>query len=159
MKKLVGRSFRVFDWPAFRLTGEFEIESPYVWDTSRLYTQGEITLVSFSDVLPGDYSRDGAVDAADYTVWKDAFGSTSNLAADGNGDGFVDVADYTVWKDNFGAERSFSETPKATTVPEGVWYSWLMWSALVGIRHMASPTTLIQLEVRTRRPLRRNVER
>ncbi|MCA9189241.1 MAG: hypothetical protein KDA99_26630, partial [Planctomycetales bacterium] len=50
--------------------------------------------------LPGDYNKNGMVDAADYTVWKDNFGSTTSLDADGNGDGTVDAADYTVWKDN-----------------------------------------------------------
>ncbi|MCA9187144.1 MAG: PEP-CTERM sorting domain-containing protein, partial [Planctomycetales bacterium] len=42
------------------------------------------------------------VDAADYTVWKDNFGSNTALAADGNLNGVVDAADYTIWKDNFG---------------------------------------------------------
>src|SRR5262249_39970448 len=32
--------------------------------------------------LPGDYNGDGIVDAADYTVWTDSLGSTTNLAAD-----------------------------------------------------------------------------
>ncbi|MCA9188306.1 MAG: hypothetical protein KDA99_21910, partial [Planctomycetales bacterium] len=51
--------------------------------------------------LLGDYNKNGVVDAADYTVWKDNFGSTSSLDADGNGNGTVDAADYTIWKDNF----------------------------------------------------------
>ena len=49
--------------------------------------------------LAGDYNADGVVDAADYTVWADNFGSSTNLAADGNGDGVVDAADYTMWRD------------------------------------------------------------
>ncbi|MEM6855626.1 MAG: hypothetical protein AAF593_14560, partial [Planctomycetota bacterium] len=53
--------------------------------------------------LAGDYNLNGEVDAADYTVWADSFGSTTDLAADGNGDGVVDAADYTIWADNFGA--------------------------------------------------------
>ena len=51
---------------------------------------------------PGDYSRDGAVTAADYTVWRDTLGSNTFLAADGNGDGSIDAGDYATWKANLG---------------------------------------------------------
>lgn len=49
----------------------------------------------------GDYSHDGRADAADYTLWRNALGSTTNLQADGNGNGIVDQFDYNVWKSNF----------------------------------------------------------
>ncbi|MBB6429889.1 PEP-CTERM sorting domain-containing protein [Algisphaera agarilytica] len=61
------------------------------------------------DVLLGDYNGNGVVDAADYTVWQDSFGSTTLLDADGNGNGVVDAADYTVWQDNFGASAALSQ--------------------------------------------------
>ncbi|MGL4514261.1 MAG: dockerin type I repeat-containing protein [Lacipirellulaceae bacterium] len=64
---------------------------------------------------PGDYNRDGRVNAADYTVWRDSLGSTSNLAADGNGSGSIDSGDYTVWVSNYG-----SGAGSATAVPEPV---------------------------------------
>lgn len=52
--------------------------------------------------LAGDYTRDGVVDLADYTVWADLFGQTGeNLPADGNGDGSVGLPDYTIWADNY----------------------------------------------------------
>lgn len=54
-------------------------------------------------MLAGDYNGNGVVDAADYTVWQDSFGSMLALAADGNDNGIIDAADYTVWQDNFGA--------------------------------------------------------
>lgn len=50
----------------------------------------------------GDYDFNGEVDANDYTVWSDSYGSTTLLAADGNGDGVVDAADYTLWRDHYG---------------------------------------------------------
>ncbi len=54
--------------------------------------------------LPGDYDLSGAVDQADYAVWKQSFGQTGQgLAADGNGDNVVDAADYSVWRDNLGS--------------------------------------------------------
>lgn len=65
-----------------------------------------LTIVDTNDLpivqLIGDYNGNGSVDAADYTVWKDNFGSNTALAADGNLNGVVDAADYTIWKDNFG---------------------------------------------------------
>jgi hypothetical protein len=51
---------------------------------------------------PGDYSRDGAVTAADYTVWRDTLSSKTFLAADGNGNGSIDAGDYATWKANVG---------------------------------------------------------
>ncbi|MGL4514271.1 MAG: dockerin type I repeat-containing protein [Lacipirellulaceae bacterium] len=62
--------------------------------------------------LTGDYNGDGAVNAADYTVWRDTLNSTTNLAADGNNDGSVNAADYNVWVANYGAGST------ATAVPE-----------------------------------------
>ncbi|MGD9635523.1 MAG: dockerin type I domain-containing protein, partial [Pirellulales bacterium] len=60
------------------------------------------TLVLVSDGLPGDFNRDGTVDAADFTVWQDSLGTTGNTAADANEDNIVDVEDYAFWQANFG---------------------------------------------------------
>ena len=50
----------------------------------------------------GDYNGDGAVDTADYVVWRNSLGSTSNLVADGSGNGVVDSADYDFWRQRIG---------------------------------------------------------
>jgi hypothetical protein len=54
----------------------------------------------------GDYNQDGVVDAADYTVWRDTLGSTTDLRANGddtgNSHGVIDVADFAIWKEHFG---------------------------------------------------------
>ncbi|QDV73913.1 lamin tail domain-containing protein [Botrimarina mediterranea] len=61
--------------------------------------------------IAGDYNGDGFVDAADYTVWRDTLGSTTELAADGDGNGTVNQLDYDVWVENFGAQQGGSPLP------------------------------------------------
>ena len=51
----------------------------------------------------GDYNGNGVVDAPDYNVWRDTFGSTTELDADGNNNGMIDAPDYNVWRDDFGS--------------------------------------------------------
>ncbi|MEX2091444.1 MAG: DUF1559 domain-containing protein, partial [Pirellulales bacterium] len=59
--------------------------------------------------LAGDYSLDGVVDAADYTVWRDSLGATGVArysGADGDGDGKITQNDHLVWRTNFGARAT-----------------------------------------------------
>jgi hypothetical protein len=58
----------------------------YVWDLSHLYTTGEVTLIARSSI-PGDFNFDGAVDAADYVVWRKTDGTP---------------AGYNFWRAHFG---------------------------------------------------------
>ena len=57
-----------------------------------------------SPTLPGDYNGNGAVDAADYVVWRKMLGSSvpNFSGADGNGNGVVDQDDQAVWRAHFG---------------------------------------------------------
>jgi hypothetical protein len=67
------------------------------------YTSGDYRAIVWTPLLVGDYNADGAVDAADYTIWRDTRGHTGfNLPADGNRDDKIDDADYLVWKLHFG---------------------------------------------------------
>ncbi len=84
------------------------------------------TVVSFEISAPtcslaGDYDCSGTVDQFDYDTWKDTFGSTTLLFADGNGNGTVDAADYTVWRNNLGATDSSAATE---SIPEPS--TWLL---------------------------------
>jgi hypothetical protein len=63
--------------------------------------------------LEGDYNGDGVVNNADYSVWRDTVGSTTDPSADGNNDGLVDSADYDIWQAAFG-----SSLASAAAVPE-----------------------------------------
>ena len=67
--------------------------------------------------LAGDYNNDDAVDAADYTVWRDALNSNSPLQNETASFGVVDAADYDAWKANFGAVGN-SGSGANTPVPE-----------------------------------------
>jgi hypothetical protein len=57
--------------------------------------------------LPGDYNGDHAVNAADYTVWRNNLGAATEATLLGNGDGMngVDFSDYTHWRSNYGASN------------------------------------------------------
>jgi hypothetical protein len=72
--------------------------------------------VLVSALPPGDYNRDALVEAADYTVWRNAVG-TSNHVADGNGDGMVDNEDFDLWKAHYG-ESLASGASQIANVPE-----------------------------------------
>ena len=75
--------------------------------------------------VAGDYSGNGTVDLADYTIWRDTIGSVGGgLAADGTGDddlgvpdGDVDEFDYAFWKNRFG-DTFGAGSLESATVPE-----------------------------------------
>jgi hypothetical protein len=79
--------------------------------------------------LPGDFNRDGNVDAADYVVWRKSNGAAATFfqRADGNGSGVVDAADYAIWRSQFGAADS-PAAAAATSVPEPT----AIWLMLIG---------------------------
>ena len=68
-------------------------------------------------IVGGDYNGNGVVDAADYTVWRDTLGSTTNLAANSNGNTVIDTGDYHIWRSNFGALQG-NGANAAAPVPE-----------------------------------------
>jgi hypothetical protein len=77
--------------------GDGQLEIIVVSSSGTVYGIGQpLTL------LPGDYNRDGWVDAADYTLWRDTLQSKTDPRADGNGDLVVNHGDYDLWKSHFG---------------------------------------------------------
>ncbi len=80
--------------------------------------------------LPGDYNHDGAVDAADYAVWRNTVGSTANLAADGNGNGVIDNGDYTYWRARFGATSGAGQVLLSSTPEPATWMYSVVVTAL-----------------------------
>jgi hypothetical protein len=98
-----GQSFNILDWGS--LAGTFSslvlpTLAGLIWNTSQLYTTGALSVESAVG-LPGDYNDDGAVDAADYVVWRKHEGTTTALPNDPDG-GTVGSNQYNTWRANFG---------------------------------------------------------
>ncbi|QDV71935.1 hypothetical protein [Botrimarina mediterranea] len=80
------------------------------------FHQGTVHFGDLAEVPPllaGDYNNDGAVNAADYTVWRDAEGTSATLPNDAIG-GVIGPAQYVQWSSNYGATNA----PDATAIPE-----------------------------------------
>jgi hypothetical protein len=101
----IGRTLDLFDWTGVNPSNEFSIQSSYVWDTSKLYTTGEVTFLAAAG-LPGDFNGDNSVDAADYVVWRKGVGTTYTQAA-------IDV-----WRSHFGQPAGAGEESENSSVPE-----------------------------------------
>jgi hyaluronoglucosaminidase len=86
--------------------------------------------------LPGDFNRDGTVDAADYALWRNSLGfEVSPLtAADADGDGMVTALDYQIWKAHFGLTQNEGSLA-AAQVPEPATLSLL--AALLALAAVA----------------------
>jgi hypothetical protein len=101
-------------------------------------------LVSIEYAIDGDYNEDLTVNESDYNLWNMFFNDPYPPSADGNHNGILDAADYTVWRDNYGttftgtAFAAKSEVAGAAAslasaaVPEPSAF-WLFISALVGL--------------------------
>jgi hypothetical protein len=97
---------------------------------------GQLVATStFAAGLPGDYNENGAVDAADYVVWRDNLGSGTSLPNDDTAG--VDQEDYMRWKAHFG-QPAGSGAGTGAAVPEGSTLAWLcVWVAAVACRRSA----------------------
>ncbi len=90
--------------------------------------------------VAGDYNSNGIVDASDYTVWRDTFGSASDLRADGNHDGQVTASDFYYWKSRFGNTAGGGSSDVGQNVPEpsSVSLALLACCLLTGARRVKS---------------------
>ncbi|QDU88030.1 hypothetical protein Pla175_14000 [Pirellulimonas nuda] len=75
--------------------GTTELSPGEAYNLGQAFVPGAVRDLDFTFravpvALAGDYNSDGAVDTADYTVWRDGLGTT-----------FVQ-SDYDAWKNNFG---------------------------------------------------------
>jgi hypothetical protein len=92
--------FRVLHHPEHSFVGE-AIDADFIIDNIRA--------IGATTPVPGDYNRNGTVDAADYVVWRKMLNQmvTPGSGADGTGpagepDGVVTTLDYDFWRSQFG---------------------------------------------------------
>lgn len=94
----------------------------YIGDTSTgepwpAYVPAGVTFQwTATPLLVGDFNDNGVVDAADYTVWRNNFGTTNELPNDIIG-GTITTAQFDVWRTNFGSTLC-SGSLSALPVPE-----------------------------------------
>jgi hypothetical protein len=84
--------------------------------------------------VPGDYNRDGTVNAADYAVWRDHLGQAFTLTNENpaaSTPAVVDAEDYNFWKSNFGQTLG-SGSGTTATVPEPTTLMLLLYAAARG---------------------------
>jgi hypothetical protein len=81
-------------------------------DLLDMFSQAELDAGILPQPVNGDYNNNGAVDAADYVLWRDG-GPLQNDPTNG-----VQQADYDVWRANFGAGAGSSAALGAGAVPE-----------------------------------------
>ena len=130
----VGDSFEIMHFNGgifgtFAQTTLPALGSGLAWNVNYLGVAVQLSVIS---ILSGDYNRDGIVDAADYTVWRDTFGQTvaAGTGADGDGNGMIDQADYDNWVLNFGTTvGTLPGAGTAAAVPEPPTF-WLAISAI-----------------------------
>ncbi|MDP6636906.1 MAG: PEP-CTERM sorting domain-containing protein [Phycisphaerae bacterium] len=117
----VGDTFEILGFGDLDGTEFDAIELPALayreaWDTSALYSDGEISVIG---MLDGDTDVDWDVDSDDLDNLMSVFGAEGDWRTDFNEDGRVDLADFVLMRANFGAGSGLSPVAApAVATPE-----------------------------------------
>jgi hypothetical protein len=85
------------------IAGTFDdwiLPSGYLWDVSVGTYEVVLTVTGLG--LTGDFNNDGTIDAADYTVWRDAMAAGTGTLPNDPTPGTVDESDYQYWRAHYG---------------------------------------------------------
>ena len=120
------------------LSGTLQVNEENQLEGGNIFGADDFTL-AVAPGLAGDYNDNGTVDAADYTVWRDALaGGATQLTNDSTPD-TVDESDYAYWRAHFGAAAgagAVTAAEAASPVPEPAAAVLLVLGAMVvGARH------------------------
>jgi hypothetical protein len=107
-----------FDTSFFGQGLEGDLEFRFARQGSQTLSTAEVVYVTPAP-MDGDYNGDLTVNAADYTVWRNAVAGAYNPIADGDGDGTNDHDDYVIWKWNYGNTSELgSGASQQNSIPE-----------------------------------------
>jgi hypothetical protein len=81
--------------------------------------------------LLGDYNQNGVVDAADYSVWRDAMTAGATSLSNDQTPGSVTEADFLYWRAHFGESVSSGAGSSLASVPEPASLFLLMMGAIL----------------------------
>ncbi len=93
--------------------GTADLEFGYLFPGDTAFRTGVVVYRELGTSLPADFNGDGAVNAADLAVWRNAYGTNANGDADGDGD--TDGNDFLAWQRSLGSSGAAGA---AGAVPE-----------------------------------------
>ena len=113
---LLGTQY-LFDWKIEPASGGELLFNGHVYWAGGRIEDTTIDNLHLIPSLPGDYNQDGALDAADYILWRKYEGTTRPLANDPIG-GTIGPNHYTQWRSRFGQTAGGGAGSSPSNVPE-----------------------------------------
>ncbi len=99
--------------------GSFDDSNVTLVPPAGFVSGSNLTSLTLTAILPGDYNTNGVVDTADYTEWRNNLGAPAGTLSNDVDGGTIGQSQYNTWKANFGAtSASGSAASEIQAVPE-----------------------------------------
>jgi hypothetical protein len=137
-------------FPIYRVSSFLDIFAEASADGGKTWVPGDkaIQVVQQAEpVVLGDYNQNGAVDTADYVLWRKRLGTGALANEGGVSNNLVDQADYDFWRSRFGANAPPDLGPVAASVPEPTAWFLLTLGALAAPCRRAAKRSLAPSDV------------